>query len=759
MKKTMKTIIALCLTVAMLSSLFAGVTLAAEPIYVDWFGFETEQFSALVGEETFRSPTPVFFPSNATEKELVWSIDGEAATINESTGLVTLVEAGDVEVIATLASDGTKKASYKLTIEAGSLNVGSTDLTLQIPETKTIKVSGAAGSVTASTSDKNVATVSVDGEYVDITSVAQGYAEIIVTDGVDEPRTIRVNVLPSNVQSAYGSLFGPDGYYRNKTDKEKVPAPLFWYLEALSVSNILAPGQTIAPEKYIKPTYEENHSDTVNPYFTVNGENRAHKGDKKIWFYPFRYELQGEETEAELYQKHNAPGLYSSLNFADMSVSTIDPYYEIFAIEMPKKGTVRVSSSIALTLPKTVREFNTDGIYMAIFTMNDENEITRVFPAQTEGETTAANTKAEVLDKWLWVYPEKWKNGDKGNSCDHVFDEAFDKPRLEKFNAEGAEFTVEAGDIVRVVLHAGENQNSDSGFKMNPVIEYVEYPVESVSNLETEIEIVQGETTTLSARINPYHLEAPIMFSVLDDEKVYGVAESGASGLKVKVDSQKYSTEEGKVGDFDFTLSAAADSAIGTGYYRLKFGDHTRLIAVTVTASASDEGDVEDDTSEVGNKVVLGQGGSSGEGGTGGDGGDTDDGDDNTPVFKFTFNEVPSGMAVSAPSTPSAIIGKFTWKYTNNNSTAQDYFLLMLYGTRDGSDINLSALPTVGIKKASATANVNEFSDSYKGDFTPDKTLFPAGSGKADLFWFYGDYDNLAKNGMTLIGQCLNFTR
>ena len=116
-------------------------------------------------------------------------------------------------------------------------------------------------------------------------------------------------------------------------------------------------------------------------------------------------------------------------------------------------------------------------------------------------------------------------------------------------------------------------------------------------------------------------------------------------------------------------------------------------------------------------------------------------------------------MAVSDPSNINPLFGKFTWKYINTKDVEQEYLLLMFYGTGDGSDINLGALPSVGVREVSAAADVKEFSDSYKGDFTPDKTLFPAGSGKADLFWFYGDYDNLAKNGMNIIGQYLNYTR
>lgn len=749
MKKTFKTIIALCLTVAMLSSLFTGVTLAAEPVYVDWFGFEEMEFSALVGEGTFQSPTPVFFPSDATETDVTWSIepidptDSTIATVDEN-GLVTLLGAGSVKVIAKLTNSDnvvesalkTNGISYQLTIATGNLKVAATNMTLQIPESKPIDVSGAAGSLTASTSDASVATVSVeDGQYIDVTSVAQGYAKITITDGV-ETREVHINVLPSNVQAAYDSLYGSDGYYRTKADKEKDPGYLRWYLEALSTSYVLGPGVEIPEEAFTKPTYEENHSDTVAPYFTSNGRT-CYSGAKKFWFYPFVYEPQGEETAEDLFKK-NDPGLYSNMLFDTMKINTVTTHYHIFAIKMPREGTVRLSSSVDVAFTQSSKSTSTDGSYMAVFRMNDEEGIVRVFPEQAANETAASQQKNEVIGKWMWGYPEKWSVGDKGNSCTNVLEEKH-VALLERFNNEGVEFEVKKDDIIRVAIHAGENQSADGNFLMNPTIEYVEYLVDSVSNFEPEIEMEKGATLDVSARVNPYYLEAPVELDVADGE-TYATAEYAPAGMKVKLDKYAYrSTEKGTV---DITFSVAEDSAVGTGYYRLKFGALERLVAITVVAPDDGSGEVEEEI-EPGTSVTIGP--SSTPGGSGGTGGGTPTPPVDPTVVQTTFrvNEANTDLTVS--NIAESIDGwfwYFDWKMTNGVAESRNYNLWLLPNSTSEA-INLGSHAYEFEPKDYTVAGNKTVTTDYSFTSEYNQPL--------NVFWLYGKYDDLAYNGLRLL--------
>jgi uncharacterized protein YjdB len=153
--------------------------------------------------------TPTVSPANATNKNVSYTSSNTAIATVNSSGLVTGIAAGTVNVTVT-TQDGAKTATSAVTISAcnvpvtgvtvspttQSLNIGGT-----IQLTATIAPSNATNkSVTWSTSNASAATVNSTGL---VTSVGAGSANITVTT-VDQSKTaVSVITVNSNSQTAY----------------------------------------------------------------------------------------------------------------------------------------------------------------------------------------------------------------------------------------------------------------------------------------------------------------------------------------------------------------------------------------------------------------------------------------------------------------------------------------------------------------------------------------------------------------------------
>ncbi|MDR0426079.1 MAG: Ig-like domain-containing protein [Clostridiales bacterium] len=129
--------------------------------------------------------TATVSPGNATDKTVTWSTsDNRVATV-DADGLVTAVAAGTATVTVTTA-DGGKTASCTVTVSAvsvGGVSLDKQGMTLTIGNTErltaTVTPENATDkTVTWSTSDNRVATVSTDGL---VTAVDAGTATITVT--------------------------------------------------------------------------------------------------------------------------------------------------------------------------------------------------------------------------------------------------------------------------------------------------------------------------------------------------------------------------------------------------------------------------------------------------------------------------------------------------------------------------------------------------------------------------------------------------
>ena len=126
--------------------------------------------------------------------EVTWSgANDEVATINASTGALTLVGAGSVTFTATYAGDATnyKPSSQEVTISVNGINSISLDKNSNsvaygaaaFTISATVPTKNYNGTVTATSNNTNVATVTYEGTTITVTPGVVGTAIITVTAG------------------------------------------------------------------------------------------------------------------------------------------------------------------------------------------------------------------------------------------------------------------------------------------------------------------------------------------------------------------------------------------------------------------------------------------------------------------------------------------------------------------------------------------------------------------------------------------------
>ena len=173
-----------------------------DPIHVTRVSIDPSM-SLVIGES--KTMTPVFTPSDATNKLVIWSSSDEAVVKVDSYGVVTGVSEG-AAAISALTVDGGKTALCVVTVtkpKVTGVTLDKTSLSLTVGSTGTLKATvkpdGADNGVTWSSSDKTVATVSSSGK---VTAVKAGTAVITVKtkDGGKTAKcTVTVTVPVSGV--------------------------------------------------------------------------------------------------------------------------------------------------------------------------------------------------------------------------------------------------------------------------------------------------------------------------------------------------------------------------------------------------------------------------------------------------------------------------------------------------------------------------------------------------------------------------------
>ncbi len=131
-----------------------------------------------------------FTPSGSTG-EITWSSDDESVATVDENGTVTAVSSGTTYITAMLANGATQDISVRRSLsDAAGYPINKSDFTLQrAGETYQLSATGYTGSVSWSSSNSNVATVSSSGL---VTAVGTG--KCTVTGTLEDGSTIQAVV-------------------------------------------------------------------------------------------------------------------------------------------------------------------------------------------------------------------------------------------------------------------------------------------------------------------------------------------------------------------------------------------------------------------------------------------------------------------------------------------------------------------------------------------------------------------------------------
>lgn len=153
---------------------------------------DKEELALTVGETA--TLTAKVLPENATDKTVVWSVDGEAATVEN--GTVTAVKAGEATITATC---GGKSASCTVTVEAAPTE---TEMEIKTPDDL---VSFAAKVNAGNTTLKGILKADIDmtevTDFVGIGTETNPYAGEFV--GNDHTVTVNINITNGNPGTNY----------------------------------------------------------------------------------------------------------------------------------------------------------------------------------------------------------------------------------------------------------------------------------------------------------------------------------------------------------------------------------------------------------------------------------------------------------------------------------------------------------------------------------------------------------------------------
>lgn len=136
---------------------------------------------------------------------------------------------------------------------------------------------------------------------------------------------------------------------------------------------------------------------------------------------------------------------------------------------------------------------------------------------------------------------------------------------------------VEKDDIIHIIMHCGANQNSE-GTYFSPKVEYLDADLTVIDEIEKEINIANGQTTTITPRFGPAWVEPAVSLT-----PVYVQADkAGASELTSFTAANRQNEQERGMIDITFFGHAA-----GVGFYRIDVGSVSRLIKIKVGAAAA----------------------------------------------------------------------------------------------------------------------------------------------------------------------------
>lgn len=306
--------------------------------------------------------TPVFNPSNASDKKVTWSSsDTDVATVTD-TGLVTGKKEG-VATITVKTNDGGYVAycrvsveipptSVKLSHSAVSLRVGSEDKINQLI-TATVEPSEAKQDVIWSSSDEKVATVDENGL---VTAVAGGTAIITCTTksgGKKAVCNVTVHEDATSVEITNppsSNLFrGQEYLLKVKFNSETVTnRDIVWSSSNTGVIEVDRNGLIVAREvgsSVIKATYVTGEGGIITAQCTVFVDPKVNVEDVQISFYSGQKVYTKAGTPVQFYAEvtpSNASDktVYWTLKNGGRGIATIDYYTGLLTAMKP--GVVEV---------------------------------------------------------------------------------------------------------------------------------------------------------------------------------------------------------------------------------------------------------------------------------------------------------------------------------------------------------------------------------------------------------------------------------
>ncbi len=177
----------------------ATCAVTVKPYYPQGLSFSSAQVYVRTGETAQLSP--VFTPSDVKDKSLTWTSSATSVATVDASGKVTGITRGDATITA--VSPGGASASCKVTVMSPlpeSVAIEFDHLVMEAGDTRslsaTVMPEGAVSSITWTSSDASVITVSAIGE---ITAVAPGEATVTATTTNDLSATCSVTVLPQGI--------------------------------------------------------------------------------------------------------------------------------------------------------------------------------------------------------------------------------------------------------------------------------------------------------------------------------------------------------------------------------------------------------------------------------------------------------------------------------------------------------------------------------------------------------------------------------
>ena len=201
--------------------------------------------SIMQGE--FAQVSATVSPSTATVKDIEWSSSDTDIAIVDYTGGITGVNAGTAKIIAT-ATDGsgvigTCRVTVKKTINASSVTINTSELTLLPGQTQTltarIKPTSTTETLIWYSGDSSVATVSQSGV---VTARGQGNTQVYAMSSYGTVESeCDINVLGMN--ATYISLEQYDSYY---LDVFGSTGTINWYSNNMRVATVDTSGRVIA---------------------------------------------------------------------------------------------------------------------------------------------------------------------------------------------------------------------------------------------------------------------------------------------------------------------------------------------------------------------------------------------------------------------------------------------------------------------------------------------------------------------------------